>query len=198
MVAPNRQRRWRAGFAAGCCVVVAVLTTLPAHADPGAVAPLPMQLGVPLPAQPEGAGPPPPPGAPPLAGAPPPSSIARGVAAAATVDPSQIVGVPGGPPGMPGEPLGTSQPPPKISASGTTAETVSPGAAPAAPAPGTGLNPNVTFGGYPFYGQVPFFYTGMTPGTGVQIGATGGGLEDPYGRPAQVPKAESTPVPAQP
>ena len=100
---------------------------------------------------------------------------------------------------MPGEPLGTSQPPPKISASGMNpAQTVAPGAALGAAGPGPGLNPSVTFGGYPFYGQAPFFYTGMTPGTGVQTGATDGGLEDPNGRPTQPANPESTPVPAQP
>ena len=86
------------------------------------------------------------------------------------------------------QPPGTPQPPPKIGGSALNpAGTVPAGAA----GPGLGLNPSVAFG-------APFYYTGLSTGTGVQADTTGGGLEDPHGRPAQLPNLESTPVPGQP
>ena len=160
----NRQLRWRAAVSVVSCAAVAVLTTLPAHADPGARPPPPLQLRVPPPAQPEGAGPPPPPGVPPVAAPPPPSSIAKGIDASATIGPSEMAPRP------------------------NPAQAVSPGASPTpgAASPAPGISPIVSFGGAPFY------FTGLNPGPGVNAATTGGGLEDPNGRPPAPPNLGPT------
>jgi hypothetical protein len=122
--------------------------------------------------------PPPPPGLPPVIPTPPTNGTdSRGVGVGVSVVPPEFTV------GMPNSKLYGA--PTRIGVDATVpGEPMTFGTPPGPPPP----NPNLAFG------RVPYIYTGQTLGSGVRMGAMGGGLEDPHGNPpATQPNPESSP-----